>query len=166
MNYSDIQHRFANKLEGKNGRISAGNVRYEGRNYFSYSTVFGQWLDIEKNVVAIFDGSTSPSSSKHKLWNGVFPDDVHVFPLDFGGGYYGWRNCNLVSSYSFKDEDFKEYHRMQMIDHYVGRIYDQLAAINGGKKKGLENVDFKAWGYIEELCSLYKDTSIVKYLIS
>ena len=31
-----------------------------------------------------------------------------------------------------------------------------LAAINGGKKKGLENVDFKAWEYIDELCSLYK----------
>lgn len=165
MNYSDIQHRFANKQEGKFGSLKASNVSYVGRNYFSYSTVFGQWLDIEKNVVAIFDGSTSPSSSKHKLWKGVFPDDVHVFPLDFGGrGYYGWRNCNLVSSYNFKDEDFKEYHRMQMIDHYVERIYNQIAAINGGKKKGLENVSFEAWGYIEELCSLYKDTSINKYL--
>ena len=161
MNYSDIQHRFANKLEGKNGCIKAGNVRYEGRNYFSYSTVFGQWLDIDKNVVAIFDGSTSISSSKHKLHKGLFPDDVHVFPLDFGGG---WSNCNLVSSYNFKDEDFKEYHRMQMIDHYVERIYNQLAAINGGKSKGLENVSFEAWDYIEELCSLYKDTSIGKYL--
>ena len=165
MNYSDIQHRFANKLEGKNGCIKSGNVRYEGRNYYSYSTVFGQWLDIKKNVVAIFDGSTSPSSSKHKLGKWCFPDDVHVFPLDFGDSYYGyWRNCNLVSSYNFKDEDFKEYHRMQMIDHYVERIYNQLAAINGGKSKGLENVSFEAWGYIEELCSLYRDTSINKYI--
>lgn len=163
MNYSDIQHRFANKQEGKNGRISAGNVRYEGRNFYSYSTVFGQWLDIEKNVVAIFDGSTSSSSSKHKLYKGLFPENVNVFPLDFGG-YYGWRNCNLVSSYDFNDSDFKEYHRMQMIDHYIERIYNQLAAINGGKKKGLDNVSFKAWDYIEELCSLYKDTSINKYL--
>lgn len=48
--YSNIQHRFANKLSGKNGCIKAGNVRYEGRNYYSYSTVFGQWADIEKNV--------------------------------------------------------------------------------------------------------------------
>lgn len=163
-NRHDIAHRFANKLEGKNGRISAGNVRYEGRNYFSYSTVFGQWLDIENNVVAIFDGSTSNSSSKHKLWKGVFPEDVHVFPLDFGSNsYYGWRNCELVG-YNFSDDDFKEHHRMQMIDHYVGRIYDQIAAINGGKKKGLENVSFEAWGYVEELCSLYKDTSIAKYI--
>ncbi len=164
-NRYDIAHRFANKLEGKNGCIKAGNVRYEGRNYFSYSTVFGQWLDISKNVVAIFDGSTSPSSSKHKLYKGLFPDDVHVFPLDFRGGYYGWRNCNLVGEYWSKgDECFKEYHRMQMLDHYVERIYNQLAAINGGKKKGLENVSFEAWGYVEELCSLYKDTSINKYL--
>lgn len=164
MNYSDIQHRFANKQAGKNGCIKAGNVRYEGRNYFSYSTVFGQWLDVEKNVVAIFDGSTSTSSSKHMLYKGLFPDNVHVFPLDFGRGYYDWRNCNLIGEYANSDEDFKECHRMQMIDHYVERIYDQLAAIKDGKKKGLENVDFKAWDYIEELCSLYKDTSIAKYL--
>ena len=164
MNYSDIQHRFANKLEGKNGCIKAGNVRYEGRNFYSYSTVFGQWLDVEKNVVAIFDGSTSPSSSRHQLYKGLFPDDVHVFPLDFSGGYYGWRNCELVSEYNFSDEDFKEYHRMQMIDHYVERIYNQISYIKNSRVKGLENVDFSAWGYIEELCSLYKDTSIAKYL--
>ncbi len=165
MNYSDIQHRFANKQAGKNGCIKAGSVRYEGRNFYSYSTVFGQWLDIEKNVVAIFDGDTSISSNKHKLYKGLFPDDVHVFPLAFSGGYYGWQNCNLVGEYwSNGDECFKEYHRMQMIDHYVERIYSQLAAINGDNKKGLENVDFSAWDYIDELCSLYKDTSISKYL--
>ena len=164
-NRHDIAHRFANKLEGKNGRISAGNVRYEGRNYYSYSTVFGQWLDIEKNVVAIFDGSTSISSSKHKLWKGVFPDDVHVFPLDFGkNSYYGWRNCNLVSEYNFSDEDFKEYHRMQMLYHYCGRMYDKFSRIKGGKSKGLENVSFEAWSYFEELCSLYKDCSVKKFL--
>lgn len=164
-NRHDIAHRFANKLAGKNGRISAGNVRYEGRNYYSYSTVFGQWLDIEKNVVAIFDGSTSSSSSKHKLGKWCFPDDVHVFPLDFGyNSYYGWRNCNLVSSYNFKDEDFKEYHRMQMLYHYCERLYDQFAAIKGGKSKGLEKVSFEAWSYFEELCSLYKDCSVKKFL--
>ena len=84
-NRFDIMHRFANKQEGRNGTLTAGNVRYEGRSYYSYSTVFGQWLDIKKNVVAIFDGSTSVSSSKHMLHKGLFPDDVHVFPLDFGG---------------------------------------------------------------------------------
>lgn len=160
----EVAHRFANKDFGKRGTLRGSSNGIIGRNYFSYSTVFGQWVDISKNVVVIFDGNTSTSSSKHMLWEGVFPDDVHVFPLDLGGGYYGWRNCNLVSEGNFSDEDFKEYHRMQMIDHYVGRIYNQLAAINGGKKKGLENVHFTAWDYIEELCSLYKDTSIAKYL--
>lgn len=163
-NRHDIMHRFANKQSGKNGCISAGNVRYEGRNYYSYNTVFGQWVDISKNVVVIFDGSTSISSNKHMLYKGLFPDDVHVFPLDLGGGYYySWRNCNLVSSYNFKDEDFKEYHRMQMIDHYVERIYGQIAAIKDGKKKGLEKLDFSAWDYVEELCSMYKDTTINKW---
>lgn len=162
-NRYDIAHRFANKQAGKYGSLKAGNVSYEGRYYYSYSTVFGQWLDIKKNVVAIFDGSTSISSSKHKLCKELFPDDVHVFPLDFEGGWYGWSNCNLIGSYASKDEDFTFEHRMRMIDHYVGRIYDQLEAINGGTKKGLEHVSFKAWEYVEELCGLYKDTSIAKY---
>lgn len=163
MNRDDIKHRFANRLEGKNGSIKAGNVSYEGRCYYSYYTVFGQWLDVEKNVVAIFDGSTSKSSNKHKLYSGVFPGDVHVFPLDLGDGY-NWSHCNLIGKYANKDSDFKFEHRMVMINHYVGRIYDQLAAINGGKCKGLENVDFSAWEYVEKLCSLYKDTTIKKYI--
>ena len=96
-NYSDIQHRFANKQAGKNGCIKAGNVRYEGRNYFSYSTVFGQWLDIEKNVVAIFEGSTSKSSSKHKLGRWCFPDGVNIFPYnDHRGGWYSYDGCDLM----------------------------------------------------------------------
>lgn len=164
MNYSDIQHRFANKLEGKYGVIKASSCRYEGRNFYSYYTVFGQWLDIEKNVVAIFDGSTSVTSSKHMLHKGDFPKDVHVFPLDFGAGSYGWRNCNLVSYYGFSDEDFTVYHRMQMIDHYVDRLYTKFFIIRDSRVKGLENVSFEAWDYIVELCSLYKDTSVAKWL--
>lgn len=163
-NRYDIAHRFANKQAGKYGSLKAGNVRYEGRSYYSYSTVFGQWLDYEKNVVVIFDGSTSKSSYKHMLHKGTFPDDVHVFPLDIEDYYSGWNGCNLVGRYASKDESFTFEHRMRMIDHYVGRIYDQLEAIKDGKKKGLENVDFSAWNYVEELCSLYKDTSINKYL--
>ena len=160
-NRHDIAHRFANKLEGKNGRISAGNVRYEGRNYYSYNTVFGQWADVEKNVCIVFEGSTSTSSSKHKLGKWCFPDDVHVFPYnDNRGGWSSYDGCDLMGwerGFTFK-------HRCILIDYYVTKIYNSLAAIKDGKKKGLENVSFEAWGYIEELCLLYKDTSINKYI--
>ena len=148
MNYSDIQHRFANKLAGRNGCISAGNVRYEGRNYYSYNTVFGQWVDMGKNVVVIFDGSTSTSSSKHKLWKWCFPDDVHVFPYnDNRGGWYSYDGCDLMGW----EREFTFKHRCILIDYYVTKIYNSLAAIKDGKKKGLENVSFEAWGYVEEL---------------
>ena len=158
--YSDIQHRFANKLEGKNGRISAGNVRYEGKNYYSYNTVFGQWADVEKNVCIVFEGSTSPSSSKHKLDKWCFPDDVHLFPYnDNHGGWYSYDGCDLMGW----EREFTFKHRCILIDYYVTKIYNSLAAINGGKKKGLENVSFEAWGYVEELCSMYKDTTINKW---
>ena len=159
--YSDIQHRFANRLAGKYGCIRGGNTRYEGRNYYSYNTVFGQWVDIEKNVCVVFDGSTTPSSSKHKLWRGIFPDDVHVFPYnDNRGSWYSYDGCDLMGW----EHEFTFKHRCNLICYYVTKIYDKLAAIKDGKKKGLENVDFSAWDYIEELCSLYKDTSIAKYI--
>ena len=159
-NRHDIMHRFANKLEGKKGCICAGNVRYEGKNYYSYNTVFGQWADVEKNVCIVFEGSTTPSSSKHKLGKWYFPDGVHVFPYnDNHGGWYSYDGCDLMGW----EREFTFKHRCILIDHYVTNIYNSLAAINGGKKKGLENVDFTAWGYVEELCSLYRDTTINKW---
>ena len=159
-NRHDIAHRFANKLEGKNGCISAGNVRYEGKNYYSYNTVFGQWADVEKNVCIVFEGSTSNSSSKHKLGKWCFPDDVHVFPYnDNRGGWYSYDGCDLMGW----EHEFTFKHRCILIDYYVTKIYNSLAAIKDGKSKGLENVDFSAWDYVEELCSLYKDTTINKW---
>lgn len=160
-NRHDIAHRFANKLEGKNGCITAGNVRYEGRNYYSYNTVFGQWADVEKNVCIVFEGSTSPSSNRHKLGKWCFSDDVHVFPYnDNHGGWYSYDGCDLMGW----EREFTFKHRCILIDYYVAKIYKSLAAIKDGKKKGLENVDFSAWDYIGELCSLYKDTSIGKWI--
>ena len=75
MDRRDIGHRFANQDFGKNGHLKAGNVSVDGRNYYSYSTVFAQWLDQEKKVVVVYNGSTSSSSSKHQLWKGIFPGD-------------------------------------------------------------------------------------------
>ena len=165
MNAATVAHRWANKDFGRNNTLTASNSCHSvGRNYFSYNTVFGQWLDISKNVVAIFDGSTSVTSSKYMLCDSIFPEGVNVFPLNFKGGYYGWSNCNLVSSYDFKDEDFKEHHRMQMLYHYSARLYDQFARIKNGTSKGLENVSFDAWSYFEKLCGLYKDCSVRKFI--
>ena len=165
MDRHDIMHRFANLKAGRNGHISAGNVKYEGRNYYSYGTIFGQWLDVKKRVVAIFDGPTSISSGKHKLTWATFPGGVHVFPLDFEGSYsYGWHHCNLIGAWADDDSDFKLNHRMIMIRHYVRRIYNQLRNIRDLSRKDDANVNFGSWMYVEELCGLYRDTSISKYL--
>jgi hypothetical protein len=134
MNYSDIQHRFANKQEGKNGCIKAGNVRYEGRNYFSYSTVFGQWVD--EKVCVVFHGETSVTSHKHFLWGSYFPKDVVLLPYDDGGSYYySWHGCDLLG-YS---EEFKLSHRWRLMDYWMSEIYAALETIKGGKKKDLDS---------------------------
>ena len=166
MDSATVMHRWANKDFGRNNTLTASHSCHsEGRNYFSYSTVFGQWVDISKNVVVIYEGSTSPTSSKHRLSKHTFPNDVHVFPYDDGGSYYGYHGCGLVSSWSnFKDEDFKQHHRITLLDYYVGRMYERFRFIRDGKVKGLENVNFDMWGYFEALCSIYKDISVSKYL--
>lgn len=168
MDSGSVMHRWCNKDFGRNNTLTASrSCHSEGRNYFSYSTVFGQWVDIKKNVVVIFDGSTSSTSSKYRLWKGCFPKDVHVFPYDDGGGYYSWHGCGLVSGghyCNFKDEDFKQSHRLTLLDYYVKQMYERFRFLRDSKAKGCEKVNFDAWGYFEELCSIYKDISVAKYL--
>lgn len=159
-----VAHRWANKDFGKRGTLTASSCRCEGRNYFSYSTVFGQWVDMKKNVVVIFEGSTSNTSSKHKLGAGYFPAGTHVFPYNNDGSCSYWSGCNLISSYEFEDEDFQTRHRIKLLDYYVRKMYNRFENITKTKSKGAENVDFDAWHYFEELCSLYKDVSVKKYI--
>ena len=162
MNSYDVAHRWANKDFGRRGTLKASSCSCEGRNYYSYSTVFGQWADMEKNVVIIYDGSTSITSSKHKLHKSMFPEDVHLFPYSQRYGY-GWGNCELIG-YLRRDEDFTTEHRFTLMEHYVDRLYDQFEYITTTKSKGAENIDFKPWDYIKELCGLYKDVTIPKLL--
>lgn len=161
-NRHDIMHRFANKKAGKNGTLVAGNVRYEGRNYYSYSTVFGQWVDTKKNVVIIYEGPTTISSNKHMLHKWLFPDDVNIFPYNDGGGSWNrYCGCNLCSY-----GEFEWQHRKELMNYYIDQIYTKFKAIKGGTKKGLEQVDFHHWEYVEKLCSLYRDTSVTKWIKS
>ena len=160
-NRYEITHRFANKDWGKNGTLTAGNVSCGTRNYYSYSTVFGQWVDFEKNVCLIYQGSTSVSSSKHQLYKGLFPEDVHVFPYDDGGssGWHRWHGCNLISY-----GEFDWHARKTLLNYWIGEMYEQFLSIKVEKKKGLEAINYKWWSYVEELCSLYRDTSVSKWL--
>lgn len=167
MDRRDIGHRFANQDFGKDGHLKAGHVSVEGRNYYSYSTVFAQWLDQEKKVVVVYNGSTSMSSSKHQLWKGIFPDDVHVFPYNdkYRKYYYGYAGCQLVWC-NDEDDDFKKGHRMTLLNYFIDVQYRQFEYITIAKNRDADKVSFKYWNYAEELCSLYDDTSIREWIIT
>ena len=163
MDRHEVAHRFCNKDFGRDGHLSAGNVSVRGRNYYSYSTVFGQWVDMKKNVCLVYDGSTSPSSSKHQICGGYFPGDTHVFPYDdlhLSSYCYGYHGCDLLG-YSDK---FDWNDRMRLLDYWIDCQFSVFHAIYVGNSKNLEKVSFKNWDYVEELCSLYKDTSVNKWL--
>lgn len=162
---STIEHRFANKDYNFERGLKGNSTHIEGNNYYSYSTVFGQWVD--DKVCLVYWGSTSMTSNKHKLSPLDFPRDVTLLPYDDGGhgGYYNsWHGCDLLG---WRGE-FNFDKRAELIDYYVSEIYNALAAINGGTKKGLDTQAGRTiceyWGYVMKLCALYRDTTINKWL--
>lgn len=160
-----IAHRFANKDYNYERGLKGSSTHISGKNYYSYSTVFGQWVD--EKVCLVYQGSTSKSSSKHQLGSWDFPKDIVLLPYDDGGrgyGYYSWHGCDLLG---WSDE-FSFVKRMILMKYYADEMFDALKAINGGKKKHLESLAARTieenWKYIVTLVGLYKDTSVPKFL--
>mgnify|MGYP007101825557 CR=1 FL=1 len=161
MDRSDIAHRFCNQDFGKDGHLRCGSVSVEGCKYYSYNTVFAQWVDLKKKVCLVYEGGTSKSSNRHKIDSSYFPSDVHVFPYDdryFSGGY-GYHGCGM-----WLYGDFEWMHKRQLLDYWIYRQFCGFLAIVGGKERNLERVSFKNWQYVEQLCKLYRDTSVNKWL--
>ena len=161
-----IAHRFANKDYNFERGLKGSSTHIDGRNYYSYSTVFGQWVD--EKVCLVFHGETSVTSHQHMLWPRDFPKDVILLPYDAGGSlsYYGggWHGCKLLG----RGENFELHHRWRLMNYWMSEIYEALETINGGKKKDLDGhaayIIGEYWPYMEKLCSLYKDTTIPKYI--
>ena len=143
MDRSDIAHRFCNQDFGKDGHLRCGNVSVEGCKYYSYNTVFAQWVDLKKKVCLVYEGGTSNSSSKHKINSSYFPSDVHVFPYDdkyFSGGY-GYHGCGM-----WLYGDFEWMHKRQLLDYWIYRQFCGFLAIVDGVPKTLN---------IKEMLSYY-----------
>jgi hypothetical protein len=159
-----VAHRFANRDYNFERGLKGSSTHIEGRNYYSYSTVFGQWVD--EKVCLVYHGETSVTSNQHKLWDCNFPKDVTLFPYDDGGsGYYGsWHGCDLLG----RRGEFDYEHRVRLMDYWIGEIYDALHDMVDGKQKDLdknaERIIEEYWAYVEKLCSMYKDTSVYMWL--
>lgn len=163
-----IAHRFANRDYNFERGLKGSSTHISGNNYYSYSTVFGQWVD--EKLCIVYWGDTSITSHKHKLYPSSFPKDVTVLPYDDkwnnnGTSYYNYyHGCDLLG---WRGE-FNFDKRAELIDYYVHNIYTALKAINGGTKKGLdtqaERIISEYWGYVMKLCAMYRDTTINKWL--
>ena len=162
-----VAHRFANKDYNFERGLKGSSTHISGKNYYSYSTVFGQWVD--ENLCIVYWGGTSSTSQSHKLYQWNFPKDVVLLPYDDkwngSGGYYSYyHGCDLLG---WRGE-FNFDKRVELIDYYVHEIYSALLDICGGKKKDLdvfaEGIVNEYWGYVMKLCSMYRDTTISKWL--
>lgn len=165
MNSAEVAHRFANMDWGKRGTLRAGSVSCSDPNYYSYSTVFAQWIDKKKKVVVLYHGHTSMTSNKHKLYSSYFADDVHTFDYDdkWNSRYsYGYHGCNLGS---VENKDYGLDRKFELLNYFVHLMYLAFEVIPDGKTKGLEKVNFEPWNDIVRLCKLYpKDISINKWI--
>lgn len=160
---STIAHRFANKDYNFERGLQGSNTHISGKNYYSYNTVFGQWVD--EYLCLVYWGDTSISSHKHMLNSYDFPKGVTLLPYDDGGrNSYTWHGCDLLG---YKDK-FTFEHRAKLIDFYVGTIFDAISNIRGGKKKNLDSdaqkITNRYWHYVMILCTMYRDTTISKWL--
>ena len=165
-----VAHRFANKDYNFERGLKGSSTHISGNNYYSYNTVFGQWVD--DKLCIVYWGDTSVTSQSHKLYQQDFPKDVVLLPYDdkwhnngngFGYSYGYYHGCNLIGYKEFTYE-----HRVELIDYYVHEIYSALLDICGGKKKDLdvfaERIVNEYWGYVMKLCAMYRDTTISKWL--
>lgn len=162
MNSFEVKHRFANKDFGRNGELHTGNVRCDKLNYYSYATVFAQWVDKQNNVCLVFEGSTSVTSSKHMMSKGDFPEDVTVFPYNDGGGYNWWHGCNLIGGYgggSYGNQTWRAVDRYKIIKYYISSVYTQMSEIKDCNKKGCENINLQPLKYADQVISMYRDTT-------
>ena len=150
---ADVAHVFANR----SGNKTVGNVSCYDKNYYSYSTIFGQWVD--ENTVLIYIGSTSTSSKQHQLAAWVFPSSVNVFEYSHNNGRY-YNNCDILGGY----QSWKIWHRNKLIDYYVEKLYQEFREIKEEPKKYSYKVDYTPWGDIQRLCKLYKDTTVPEWL--
>lgn len=160
-----VAHRFANKDYNFERGLKGSSVHIEGRSYYSYNTVFAQWVD--EKLCIVYWGKTSITSNKHKIYPSSFPKDIVVLPYDDGwnkNGYSYYRGCSLLGW----NGEFNFDKRVKLIDYYVHEIFLSLSTINGGKKKDLDldaaRAIYEYWGYIVKLCSLYKDTTVDAWL--
>lgn len=157
--YSDIAHRWANQDFGRNGYLTAGNCSCNEYSFKSYSTVIGQWLDKDKNVMAIIDVNLSNSTSKHvSALCSAIPGRVHVFRLHKPGCWGQWQNVDFVDRYTPFDKDV----RMRMVDIFIDNLYEAYSTIKTSRALKDGKISKQCWKYIEELNKLYNDDASPK----
>lgn len=156
--FRDIAHRWANKDFGKYGSLVGGRCCCDERNFYSYNTVIAQWLDKDKNVMAIIDRGLSVSSGNHMraVVSAVRPDTI-VFRFALKGhGLY--KNVDLINY----DKDFLLRHRLQMVDCWLDEFLSFYSQLKTSKSWDFRLKSSSLREQIERLSELYSDVSIKK----
>lgn len=160
--YSDIAHRWANQDFGQKGSLVAGNCSCNEYNFKSYNTVIGQWLDKEKNVMALIDVGLSNSTSKHvSALSSAIPGRVHVFRLHKPSCWGQWQNVDFIDRHTPFDKKV----RMSMVNIFIDNLYEAYSTIKTSRALKDGKISKLCWSYIKELNELYNhDASPKKWL--
>lgn len=161
---SEIAHRWANMDFGKHGTLTGSSTHCDTISFYSYGTVIAQWLDKEKKLMVVSDGSSSVTTERHiaDVLRAV-PGDVTLL-LYHTRDWTGWDGTRVLSEY---DPKFTAKERRIMIQNMVREMRDKYrtwANTNGCGKysfkfEGASTVQ-QYWKQINLLQEIYKDCAV------
>lgn len=162
---SEIAHRWANMDFGRNGTLTGSSTHCDSLSFYSYGTVIAQWLDKEKKLMVVSDGSSSMTTERHisDVLRAV-PEYVKLLLYHTTDYWTGWDSAHVLSEY---DPKFTAKERRIMIQNMVREMRDKYrtwANTNGCGKysfkfEGASTVQ-QYWKQINLLQEMYKDCAV------
>lgn len=162
---SEIAHRWANMDFGKHGTLTGSSTHCDTVSFYSYGTVIAQWLDKEKKLMVVSDGSSSVTTERHiaDVLRAI-PGDVKLLLYHAKDYWTGWNGAHVLSEY---DPKFTAKYRRIMIQTMVREMRDKYrtwANTNGCGKysfkfEGASTVQLY-WKQINLLQEMYKDCAV------
>lgn len=154
---SDIAHKWANQLFGKNGGLCSQNAHCDTTSFYSYSTVIAQWLDTERKIMAVIDLNLTTTTGKHVAdVERAITHDTTVFRLHSNKpGYNGFYNVDFCKYNGECDP-------MAVTRTYINLLYDEIASVPSCNSLNVGNLHW--WNELQRFAKLFPGGSVKKWL--
>lgn len=147
---SEIGHNWAHQLKK---RQNGSNFSFEGSRIYSYSTVIGQVVQVNKQAIYLLNtGSCSNSTSKHQGFAfGAIPNDAIKFSVSCDQFEFHW------SGYW----DFDKNAQIKLVKKYIHEMYKIINEFSESKStKDESEFSLRWYNDAKRLCEITKCTTL------